>query len=82
MSGEDWDFSATMVTSCWVDVSSVSTGFGVYVNERSLLSARARSSFSSSPFVGPRLHLAGLYLAKASLNFLICDKYRILRKSI
>lgn len=48
-------------------------GSGELVKERSLLAARARSSFSSNPLVGPKLHLSGVCLANASLNFLICS---------
>lgn len=46
---------------------------GEYVKESSLLAERARSSFSSNPLVGPKLHLSGVCLANASLNFLICN---------
>ena len=45
--------------------------FGVYLKDKSLLAASATSSFSSSPFVGPKLHRSGLCFASASLNFLI-----------
>lgn len=52
-------------------------GFGVYVKLRSLFSDKAMSSFSSNPLVGSKLHLSGVCLANASLNFLICHYIKL-----
>lgn len=52
--------------------SGTGTGLLVSLKERSLFAAKAKSSDSSSPLAGPRLHLSVMCLAKASLNFLIC----------
>jgi len=70
----EWDGPAVGATSSSAGTGAGWTGLGVYVKERSLLAANATSSFSSNPFVGPRLHRSGVCLANASLNFLIWNR--------
>jgi len=79
LSFETSDFDVKEGTASVATSSGVCTGwegFGVYVKLRSLFSDRAMSSFSSKPLVGSKLHLSGVCLANASLNFLICHQNR------
>lgn len=68
------NFRAERTGSVMTPASSVSkTGndFGEYTKDKSSLEASATSSFSSKPFVLPRLQRSELCFTNASLNFLI-----------
>lgn len=73
--------TASVATSSFAGVCTGWEGFGVYVKLRSLFSDRAMSSFSSKPLVGSKLHLSGVCLANASLNFLICHQIELYQLS-